>query len=645
MPQSGTATKLNHQAGETGSEQVTPVWAGLRTPLHVDCLVNNSRGLGYNNPVHKESVRTIATLITATGLLYAQPSRRPAAPPYQAPDVHEILGPAPADLGPLLARYSNDLWSLKRFYDLPQSPTTERVMRQFYESWQSALLRVQFDGLPQEGRIDYILFHNKLDHEVRQIDLQRKRAEQIVELIPFAPVIVELKESRQRVEPLDPSAAAASLEQISKQMEDLSKRINEPAKGSEINVPKTVAFRAARALDRLRDTLKAWFEFYDGYDPLFNWWVSEPYRKTSAAMEKYAVLIREKLAGIKPNDRDTIVGDAVGRDMLVSELAYEMIPYTPEEIVEIANREFAWCDAEMLRASREMGYGDDWKKALEHVKSDYVAPGQQAIFIQGLVLEAIGFVESHNLVTVPPLAAQTWRMDMMTPERQRVNPFFTGGEMLSVSYPVESMTEEQKLMSMRGNNKHFSRATAFHEVIPGHFLQEFMSRRYRCYRDLFETPFSVEGWALHWEMLLWDKGFTATPEDRIGALFWRMHRCARIIFSLSFHLGKMTAQECVDFLVNRVGFERENAAGEVRRSFESDYYGPLYQAAYMLGALQFRALHLELVDSGKMPEREFHDAILKMNAIPVEMARASLTKQPLDAGFRSRWKFYAHPAQ
>jgi len=28
------------------------------------------------------------------------------------------------------------------------------------------------------------------------------------------------------------------------------------------------------------------------------------------------------------------------------------------------------------------------------------------------------------------------------------------------------MTEEQKLMGMRGNNKHFSRATAFHEVIP-----------------------------------------------------------------------------------------------------------------------------------------------------------------------------------
>jgi len=89
-----------------------------------------------------------------------------------------------------------------------------------------------------------------------------------------------------------------------------------------------------------------------------------------------------------------------------------------------------------------------------------------------------------------------------------------------------------------------------------------------------------------------------------------------------------------------VGFERENAAGEVRRSFESGYYGPLYQAAYMLGALQFRALHRELVGGGQMTDRKFHDAILKMNAIPVEMVRASLTKQTLDAGFRSNWKFY-----
>ena len=585
-------------------------------------------------------IRTGAICLVAAITVCGQSVRRPTPAPYQAPDPREILGPSPADLGAYLERYSSDRQSLVSFYDLRMSPHTARVMRQFYQAWRDVLPRVSFDALPQEGRIDYLLFRNNLDHEIRQLDLEQKRETEIAILIPFAPAIVALKEARQRVDPLDPSVAASALEGISKQIDDLTKRIQEPAKGSEINVAKTAAFHAARTVDRLRQTLKSWFEFYDGYDPLFTWWVTEPYKKVSAALETYSGLIREKLAGIKPGDRDTIVGDAVGRDMLVSELAYEMIPYTPEEILEIANREFAWCDAEMLRASRDLGYGDDWKKALEHVKNDYVAPGRQPEFIQGLVLEAIHYVQSHNLVTVPPLAADTWRMEMMSPERQRINPFFTGGEILSVSYPVESMTEEQKLMGMRGNNKHFSRATAFHEVIPGHFLQEFMSERYRSYRGIFETPFSVEGWALHWEMLLWDQGFTKTPEDRIGALFWRMHRCARIIFSFNFHLGKMSAQQCVDFLVNRVGFERENAAGEVRRSFESGYYGPLYQAAYMLGALQFRALHQELVSSGKMSERDFHDAILKMNAIPVAMVRASLTKQPLTPDFISTWKFY-----
>jgi len=118
-----------------------------------------------------------------------------------------------------------------------------------------------------------------------------------------------------------------------------------------------------------------------------------------------------------------------------------------------------------------------------------------------------------------------------------------------------------------------------------------------------------------------------------------MHRCARIIFSLSFHLEKMTAQECIDFLVDRVGHERDNATAEVRRSFDGSY-GPLYQIAYLIGGLQFHALHHDLVDSGKMTNRAFNDWIYKENRIPVEMVRAILTNQKLTRDFKSNWKFY-----
>jgi uncharacterized protein (DUF885 family) len=201
------------------------------------------------------------------------------------------------------------------------------------------------------------------------------------------------------------------------------------------------------------------------------------------------------------------------------------------------------------------------------------------------------------------------------------------------------MAHEQKMMSMRGNNIHFARATVFHELIPGHHLQGFMAARYRTHRSLFSTPFWTVGWALYWEMVLWAMNFARSPENRIGMLFWRMHRSARIIFSLGFHLEQMTPQQCIDLLVNRVGHELDNATAEVRRSFAGNY-GPLYQCAYLLGGLQIRALHRELVDTGKMTNRAFHDAVLKENRIPIEMVRASLTKQKLTRDFVPAWKFY-----
>jgi uncharacterized protein (DUF885 family) len=333
------------------------------------------------------------------------------------------------------------------------------------------------------------------------------------------------------------------------------------------------------------------------------------------------------------------VGDPIGREGLLEDLAGEMIPYTPEELIEIGNREYAWCEAEMKKASREMGFGDDWMKALEAVKNAYVPRGRQPALIRDLALEAEAYLRQHDLITVPPLASDIWRMQMMTPERQRVNPFFTGGETISVSYPTDSMSEAEQLMSMRGNGIHVSRATVHHELIPGHHLKGFMSDRYNPHRALFNTPFMGEGWALYWELFLWDHGFPRTPEDRVGMLWWRMHRAARIIFSLNFHLGRWTPEQAIDFLVERVGHERFTATGEVRRSF-AGAYSPLYQVAYMMGGLQIRGLYRELVETKQMSVKAFHDAITREGSMPIEMLRAALTTVPLSRDYRARWRYY-----
>jgi uncharacterized protein (DUF885 family) len=315
-----------------------------------------------------------------------------------------------------------------------------------------------------------------------------------------------------------------------------------------------------------------------------------------------------------------------------------MIPYTAPELIAIAEKEYAFSLSEAKKAAREMGFGDDWKAAMEKVKNTYVEPGKQPDLIRDLARQAESFFDQHDWITIPALAREDWRMEMMTPERQRVAPFFLGGDLIQVSYPTDDMTDDEKLMSLRGNNPHFSHATVFHELNPGHHLQGFMSARYNSHRRLFSTPFWNEGQSLYWEMFLWDHDFHVTPEDRIGALFWRMHRSARIIFSLNFHLGKMTPDQAIQFLIDTVNFERANAEGEVRRSFNGSY-SPTYQAAYMLGGLELRALYKELVMSKKMTDREFHDAVIQGGPQPIAMIRARLLKLPLTREGAATWRF------
>ena len=573
----------------------------------------------------------------------------PGVPPKGIKSMDKIDVIPTSELRGLIELYQADLGSLERTYPVRMSLARHERLKEFYLQWLSLLGKTAFENLSQDGKIDYLLLKNYLEHELRDLEIAAKKREEVGPVVPFAAAIVELEEARRRMDPLDAEQAAHTLAKLKKQI-DLSSKILDAAlnsgdsksKGGSTNSSKpskVTAGRAATALDSLRRTLKDWNTFYADYDPLFTWWNAEPYKQVDQALHHYATQLREKVVGIKAGDDTAIVGDPIGREALLSELAYEMIPYTPDELISLAEKEFAWCEAELKKASKEMGFGDDWKKALEKVKQDHVQPGQQPALIKELAQEAIDFLEARDLVTIPPLAKETWRMEMMPRERQLVNPFFTGGEVISVSFPTSGMTHEQKQMTLRGNNRHFARATVHHELIPGHHLQGFMGDRYRTYRQLFRTPFIVEGWPLYWEMLLWDLDFPKTPENRIGMLFWRSHRCARIIFSLNFHLGKMTAEECVDFLVDRVGHERENAAGEVRLSFKGDY-GPLYQAGYMLGGLQIRAMHKDLVKNGKLTDRQFHDAILKENFAPVELIRASLTKQPLTKEFKSSWKFY-----
>lgn len=550
----------------------------------------------------------------------------------------------------LMTEYKADLQAINSFYspntgyyrrsstdDAGESSEKRTRLKILYNEYLQKIITVDFNGLTQECKADYILFKRDLNENLRKLALHEIEYHKIKQWLPFADSIYALEKLRRRGVRPDAQKVALQWYNIQQGISGLSDK----AKTAVGLLPGDI-YAIEGNLRNIRQSLTSIYTFYNGYDPLFSWWVPVTYKALDSILGIYSLLFDKKLKELLPSDKSGIIGQPVGRDELISELKYEMIPYTPEELIDIANREFGWCEREMKKASAEMGFGDNWKAALEKVKDTYVEPGEQPALILKLYNESIDFLEKNNLVTIPPLAKETWGMIMMSPERQLVNPFFTGGREISVSYPTNTMSEPDKLMSMRGNNPHFSRATVHHELIAGHNLQFFMNDRYRTYRN-FDTPFWIEGWSLYWELLLYDLGFPQNAEDRVGMLFWHMHRCARIIFSLNYHMGKWTPEQCIDFLVDKVGHERANAEGEVRRSFEG-MYDPLYQVAYLTGGRQFYALKKELVDTKKMTYREFHDDILHLNEMPVEMIRAILTRRPLTKDYQSHWRFYEESA-
>ena len=448
-------------------------------------------------------VVVLAGLVTAPARLAA------------AQDLAPLVGAQPSELAAVVERYSTDRSALGRRWNVSYSPERNARFHDFLSDWRRRVEALDFESLSLEGRVDYVLLLNELRYRLDLLTREAGLAAEMDGFISFTSLIVDLEERRRRREPVESESAAARLAELPAEIETARADVEARLEGGE-GVSRIVALRAVTALAERTRLLEDWYEHYAGYDPVFTWWNEDPYARAKAALDGYARFLRETVIGYREGEDEPIVGDPIGAEGLAADLRHEMIPYSPEELIAIAEREYAWCEARMIEASRELGYGDDWRAALEYVKMLHRDPGDQPQMIRELADEALAFVTERDLVTVPPLADEIWRVEMMSPERQKVSPFFLGGEVIQVSFPTDGMEHEYKLMSMRGNNEHFSRATVHHELIPGHHLQGFMTSRFNSHRGAFSTPFWGEGWALYWEMLLWDLGFRRLPRTGSG---------------------------------------------------------------------------------------------------------------------------------
>ncbi len=218
------------------------------------------------------------------------------------PDLHTLLRPG-SELAAVVMRFEADRGSLQRFWSIPISPTRHARLGHFYGQWLGALKQLDNALLSVDGSKDLAKLHESVEKALKQLDEEARQQAGVAALLPFAPAIVRLEEGRRQLEQVEPMKTAGLLTELRKQIERLRKDLAAPAKTDDSGAARLDKKRASVAADsvgHLRTALKSWFGFYNAYDPLFTWWIGEPYKELDQALQGYATFLREH--GAKASD-------------------------------------------------------------------------------------------------------------------------------------------------------------------------------------------------------------------------------------------------------------------------------------------------------------------------------------------------------
>src|SRR5262249_14001228 len=162
--------------------------------------------------------------------------------------------------------------------------------------------------LDREAQIDYVALRNRIAYNLDRLGLDEQRAAQMKPLLPFFDDIRLLQEDRFDRKRVDPRTAAATLDRIATQANELAKGLKEPAPkrsaaAKRRQVAPGVAARAAAQVQDLREVLKDFHGYYDGYDPEYSWWARKPYTDADGALQAWGDAIRSELLGIEPGGK------------------------------------------------------------------------------------------------------------------------------------------------------------------------------------------------------------------------------------------------------------------------------------------------------------------------------------------------------
>ncbi|MEM7707526.1 MAG: DUF885 domain-containing protein [Pseudomonadota bacterium] len=292
---------------------------------------------------------------------------------------------------------------------------------------------------------------------------------------------------------------------------------------------------------------------------------------------------------------------------------------------------FAETEALAQQVANRIEPGKHWAEVYETLKDDHPPIDGIKAAYQASIDEAQVFIRENQIVTLPD-GERVVTLDT-PPAMRRSSPFGTfqsvdrfgtdlEGKLLLT--PIEGwMSESQQAERVRSHHNAWIPVIAVHEAYPGHHTDALKTRENpRLLRKVVGESIFAEGWGLFTEELMYELGFLQGDDVRLTQLRNRLWRAARVILDVSLHTGRMTFDEAVDFLVEKVRFERYAAELEVGMYTER----PTFVLGYLIGMQEIIDIRADWIARYGEPDppSEFYDALLRIGSIPPVLVRESL---------------------
>lgn len=277
-----------------------------------------------------------------------------------AQTANESLYEQTSEMGTLIIGYQRDVDAINDFYypyssggtyAYPmatfKSPEQRKRLQDINNDYLSKLKSAKFEGFSIYGKVDYILLKKQIESSVWLLGKEETDYNALSKYFTFADPIYALEKLRRRGTYKEGSLMAAQMDDIAKQIDVLNLNFKQG-----ILKPDQLKMATAITLS-LKHRLKGFYQFYMDYEPGFTWWAPKPYEKLDLALTQYAKLFNDKEAPTpaSKSNKPEIKGNPIGREELIRQLNAELIPYTPEELIKLAEKEFKFCDEELLKAS------------------------------------------------------------------------------------------------------------------------------------------------------------------------------------------------------------------------------------------------------------------------------------------------------